>query len=77
MMADDLKQLAGFAARRRLTTPLLLFLEGHRPLAFFAGQLLYAAAPLALLAGWESVERWAAWLSAPTPATGLPPADQE
>lgn len=65
MMAEDLKQLAGFAARRGLTTPLRLFLTGHRPLAFFAGQMLYMAAPLALLAGWEDVNRWAAWLSAP------------
>jgi hypothetical protein len=51
--------------RRQLTTPLYLFIAGHRPLAFYAGQLLHLLAPLALLGGWEGVNRWAELLSAP------------
>jgi hypothetical protein len=74
-MTDDLQQLTDLVARRRLTLPLQLFLAGHRPLAFFVGQLLYLTAPLALLAGWDGVNRWAAWLSAPDLTTL--PADKQ
>ncbi len=66
-MANELGPLAGALQRRQLTTPVLLFIAGHRPLAFFAGQLLYLFAPLALLAGWEGVNRWAELLSDPDP----------
>jgi hypothetical protein len=65
LMPTDLELLAATVQRRQLTTPLLLLLASHNPLAFVAGQLLYAIAPLGLLLGWESVTRWAALLSAP------------
>ena len=65
LMPTDLELLAATVQRRQLTTPMLLLLASHNPLAFVAGQLLYAIAPLGLLLGWESVTRWAALLSAP------------
>lgn len=63
--ALNLDTLLAVAAERELTTPLLLFLIGHRPLAFFAGQMLYAVAPLAALLGLPQTGAWAEWLSAP------------
>lgn len=53
------------AVDRQLATPLLLWMAGHRPLAFFAGQALYLAAPLAVLLGWRDAGAWAGLLSAP------------
>ena len=50
-------------ARFQLALPALLLLAGNRPMAFFAGQTLAAAAPLAgllSLSGWDD---WAALLS--------------
>jgi hypothetical protein len=64
-MPTDLELFAATVHRRQLTTPLLLLMASHNPLAFVAGQLLYALAPLGLLLGWESVPSWAALLSAP------------
>lgn len=64
-VTSDLDRLARAVADRKLTTPLLLFLAGHRPLAFFAGQALYMAAPLAALAGWRGAAAWADLLSMP------------
>jgi hypothetical protein len=62
-----------FAAirRRQLATPFLLFLAGHRPLAFFAGQALHVTAPLGLLLGWGEIAGWADLLSAPDAAEQL------
>lgn len=64
-VTSDLDRLARAAADRKLTTPLLLFLAGHRPLAFFAGQALYMAAPLVALVGGRRADAWADLLSAP------------
>lgn len=61
----NLDALLAIAAERQLTTPLLLFLVSHRPLAFFAGQTLYALAPLAALLGLHQTSAWADLLSAP------------
>ena len=58
-------RVAYAAGRRQLALPLLLFLAGQRPLAFFAGQLLYAAQPLCALLGLPSCTEWAAVLSDP------------
>ena len=52
-------------ARRKLTAPALLFLAGHRPLAFATGQLLAVVAPLAALLGQSVVGDWAELLSDP------------
>jgi hypothetical protein len=67
METDDptLDPLLRAAVDRQMTTPLLLFIAGHRPLAFFAGQALYLAAPLAALLGWRAAESWANLLSSP------------
>ena len=65
MMPADVELLTNAIHHRKLTTPLLLLLASHNPLAFVAGQLLYVIAPLGLLLGWESVTDWAALLSAP------------
>jgi hypothetical protein len=58
-------RLLASVQQRGLTTPALLVLAGHRPLAFVAGQMLYAAAPLCALIGWDGASAWAAALSAP------------
>lgn len=47
------------------TLPLLLFLVGHRPLAFVTGQFLYVVAPVAGLLGNFEISSWAALLSHP------------
>lgn len=52
-------------AQRRLDGTALLWLSGHQPLAFVAGQVCWLVAPLALLCGWPQVETWATVLSAP------------
>ncbi|NJN80865.1 MAG: hypothetical protein HC802_00255 [Caldilineaceae bacterium] len=52
-------------ARRALALPALLFLTGHRPLAFVVGQLLYVLDPCASLLGWRGGAEWAALLSDP------------
>lgn len=51
--------------RQRMGLPALLFLAGHRPLAFVIGQVLYVASPVADLAGWEGCADLAAVLSHP------------
>jgi hypothetical protein len=50
---------------RQLALPALLYLDAHRPLRFFAGQVLFAAAPLASLLGFDDIEDWAAVLNDP------------
>jgi hypothetical protein len=57
--------------RRQLAMPLLLFVAGHRPLAFLTGQALHLTAPLGLLLGWNEITGWAEWLSAPDAAEQL------
>lgn len=61
----SLDPLLSAAVDRQLTTPLLLFMAGHRPLAFCAGQALYLVAPLAALLGWRAAGPWAELLSSP------------
>lgn len=50
-------------ARRQLVAPVLLFLTGHRPLAFAAGHVLAVAAPVAAVLGQPFVMQWAEILS--------------
>ena len=57
--------LAAALDRRGLTAPALLYLAGHRPLAFAAGQLLALAAPLAAVLGLPHTMDWARLLSTP------------
>lgn len=63
--AQAYEHLLDQIAQRRLDGLALLWLSGHQPLAFIAGQLCWLLAPLALLCGWSQVETWAAILSAP------------
>ncbi len=62
---SSLDALLRAAARRQLSLPLLLWLAGHRPLAFFAGQTLLAVTPIAALLGWPQAGAWAGLLSEP------------
>ena len=55
--------LAAALDRRGLAAPALLYLAGHRPLAFAAGQLLALAAPLAAALGIDHTMEWAHLLS--------------
>lgn len=57
--------------RRELALPALLFVAGHRPLAFAAGQTLAVAAPVAALLDVTAVSEWATLLSAPEGADAL------
>lgn len=41
----------------------LLFLAGHRSLAFVAGQGLHLLSPIAMLAGFEEVDKFASLLT--------------
>jgi hypothetical protein len=52
-------------SRRGLAGPALLFLAGHRPLAYAAGNLLAVAAPVAAVLGAAQIGRWAHLLIAP------------
>lgn len=63
--ANSVAAMAGAIKRRRLATPALLFLVGHRPLAFAAGQILYALQPVADLMGVDAIGDLAAALSDP------------
>ena len=51
--------------RWQISHTMLLFLAGHRPLAFMMGQGLYLLAPLADLMGFAAPERFARLLSQP------------
>lgn len=46
-------------AQRKMLAPVLLYVTGHRPLLFFAGQGLALAAPLAGLLGSSTLDEWA------------------
>lgn len=61
-IARTVKQLE----HRQLVLPVLLYLDAHRPLRFFAGQTLSAAAPLAGLLGFDDFEDWAFVLNDPS-----------
>lgn len=52
-----------------MDVPVLLFLVGQQPLAFFLGQFLYLLVPLGALCGASIVTEWAALLSHPQGAT--------
>jgi hypothetical protein len=71
MSIVNLQQLAAALKDRQMTAPTLLFLSGHRPLAFTAGQLIYLAAPLADLLGDGRWREWAALLSDPDALVSL------
>lgn len=51
--------------RWHLSHAVLLFLAGHRPLAFVIGQGLYLLTPFAELIGFGTAERFAQLLSQP------------
>jgi len=65
------QQFIDACARRRLIGPLLLFVAGHRPLAFALSQTLYVVHPLASLLGVEGCNALAIDLSAPDSARRL------
>lgn len=58
-------------AQRQMLAPALLYLAGHRPLLFFAGQGLALAAPLAALLGTSALDDWATLLANPDGAAKL------
>ena len=63
--------LAATLAQRGLAAPALLFVAGHRPLAFAAGQLLALAAPLAAVLGQAHLMDWAHLLATTEGVDGL------
>ena len=64
-LVTDIQLTANHLAERQLTTPALLFLAGHRPLAFVAGQMLHLTAPVGTMLGFDSWSAWAELLSDP------------
>ena len=52
--------------RRQMVMPALLFLAGHRPLAFALGQTILVLQPLAALLGVNGLSVWGELLSEPT-----------
>ncbi len=51
--------------QRRMVLPAVLFVAGHRPLAFVLGQVLLILQPLAALLGTDGLAAWADLLSHP------------
>lgn len=52
--------------QRRMVLPAVLFVAGHRPLAFVFGQVLLILQPLAALLGSDGLASWADLLSHPS-----------
>ena len=52
--------------QRRMVLPAILFLAGHRPLAFTFGQLLLILQPLAMLFGSKGLDAWVRVLTHPS-----------
>ena len=57
--------------RRQMILPALLFLAGHRPLAFLLGQMLLVLHPLAALLGADGLHVWGELFSQPTGPSAL------
>jgi hypothetical protein len=60
-----LEEMALSLAQREMLRPVLLFLIGHRPFGFIAGQCLLLALPLGLLFPAWPLRTWADLLSHP------------
>lgn len=65
LMTPTIRQSIAALASRQLLAPALLYLAGHRPLAFLVGQGLFLAEPVAALLGVGAASDWAALLSDP------------
>lgn len=61
--SEHLAQLNRKLATAQMQTPVLCLLAGHRPLAFFAGQMLLLLAPVAALLGNRDLGAWATVLA--------------
>lgn len=57
--------------QRQMVVPALLFLAGHRPLAFLLGQTLLIMQPLATLLGLSQLGTWSELLSQPDGPSNL------
>ncbi len=57
--------------QRQMVLPALLFLAGHRPLAFVLGQMLLILQPLAAIFGADGLAVWSELLSQPAGPTAL------
>ena len=64
-LSPAIKATVVAGSHRQLALPLLLFLVGHRPLAFITGQFLHLCVPGSALLGWPQIEQWASLLSHP------------
>lgn len=71
-MTDKLVDEALEAVRQRqMVLPVLLFVAGHRPLAFLLGQALLIMQPLAALLGLDRLGPWGQMLSRPDVPSNL------
>ena len=65
-MSDDaVDEVVEAIRQRQMVMPALLFLAGHRPLAFVLGQTLLVLQPLAALLGADGPRAWGELLSQP------------
>lgn len=64
-LTPSIQRFIDAAASREMAETVLLFLAGHRPLAFVAGQALCVLSPVASLVGVAAVGEWSAILSDP------------
>lgn len=65
LLTPTIRQSIAALASRQLLTPALLYVAGHRPLAFLAGQGLFLAEPITAMLGIGAVSEWATLLSDP------------
>ncbi len=71
-MTDKMVDEALEAVRQRqMVLPALLFVAGHRPLAFLLGQTLLVMQPLAALLGLDHLGLWGHLLSQPDVPSNL------
>lgn len=71
LLTPSIRKMLTAARQKDMAVPILLFLAGHRPLAFVTGQLLYMGVPFCTPFGLESVQEWASLLSHPDGPTLL------
>ena len=71
MYDETVDEVLSAIRQRRMALPAILFLDGHRPLAFVFGQMLLILQPLAGLLGADGLGAWGELLSQPDGPSAL------
>ncbi|MBV7331934.1 hypothetical protein KFU94_27630 [Chloroflexi bacterium TSY] len=64
-LTPNIRSTIAAIQKREMLLPLLLFVAGHRPCTFLAGQTLHLFSPMAALLGLAECREWAELLSHP------------